>query len=994
MFHARTFVSLAVGVVLAGVVLPSSPAAANSGLAPASTVADTAAGASPTAGVVPAALRPVSGTATVPSTGHLHLMSAPVRVASSVTGLRLHKGRVPALAALTLHLGGIAGLPTTGIRAVVVVVSTSAPTGATEIRLGAAASTPVLVTRSGTTSAFAIVPLTSGAVVLRNGAHATYVSVDVVGWFASVSQPGRAGLFRAVQAAGALSVIVPARSSRSLVLLGAQGVPRSGTAAVLARVTATSIGTGTVAVNAGGTAAGTAVSLAYRAGSTADLTLVRAGAKGVVVVRNSGTRSVKVTLDARGWFTNGLLASAYGDALRLATPYVALRYTTTGTGGRTVASCGLGRIPAETVSRPASFVLARTLTGPATRTAALSADPASAHPFGLPQLQTRTISGSAGLLLLQPDAACRTRIGTTAGTARTTIEPYAWFSGALVLSPHLKLLSATTLATITDLTDTSITFTGPASSLPALQVGDILSAGIAATTPSGLLRTVLTVTPTAGSVSVTTEDASLGQAITQGSLTVHGASPTAALAVAKSTAAPANRIRAQGLTPECSVGSAPLCLGLTLSCAASVGVDGVWSGEVHGSLGLGADIDLDLPPWGSGAHMRTEIGIAASAGASVTASVPTSISFSQKYLDYTTNPMDFQLGPIPVVYQFVVSTSASVSGTTSPMTGGVTVGATARSVSDSTLGSSSSAVPTADGYVTATDPENASVSISVSPFKVSSGVKLYGAINLSVGLGPTGALNADACRWWVSVAFGYSASLSISTFPGGPSIGTSLGFPLGKIDLAAHNWRNCAIWSGTMSHSFTERYFNNLGQLVVEGHGSSAVTLDPVTAPPALGLYPVHISGSGAEIEYQYGGCPPDFDQAAVMGVWTSTWAGDVSGFENVRFSIAPSSYDGFLLVTGRAGGTIPGSTKLETCGQSSTGDAPWPSRFYMLPVDGAAPPTGTTMNDQFAFPIVPGLTSFSGSRTVLTPKADNSWVNEVFTYSLTKTCTMGGADC
>ena len=48
--------------------------------------------------------------------------------------------------------------------------------------------------------------------------------------------------------------------------------------------------------------------------------------------------------------------------------------------------------------------------------------------------------------------------------------------------------------------------------------------------PPGSVYT-FTVTPTSGSVSVTTEDASLGQAITQGSLTVHGASPTAALDV-------------------------------------------------------------------------------------------------------------------------------------------------------------------------------------------------------------------------------------------------------------------------------------------------------------------------------------------------------------------------------------------------------------------------------------------------------------------------------
>jgi hypothetical protein len=130
------------------------------------------------------------------------------------------------------------------------------------------------------------------------------------------------------------------------------------------------------------------------------------------------------------------------------------------------------------------------------------------------------------------------------------------------------------------------------------------------------------------------------------------------------------------------------------------------------------------------------------------------------------------------------------------------------------------------------------------------------------------------------------------------------------------------------------------------------------------------------------------------MATSTYTWSGNVTGYKNIRFSFSPSSYTGFEIVSGEAGGTIPGTKTLSVCGSTADGELDWPSRFNMLPILGAGPPLGTTQYDQFAFPVKATKSSYSGSRTVVTNLDNGSWIREVFTFALVRTCTMGGTHC
>ena len=234
------------------------------------------------------------------ATGHLHLLAAPARVADSRSGKGLPKAPLAADATASVPVAGVGGLPNSGILALAVVITTYAPAGPTSVRVGPSNATPILVTVGGTSSAFAIVPVSTGAIPLRNGAHATNITVDVVGWFSAADQTGNAGLLRSLAGRTVATVTVAASSSRTVKVSGKAGIPSTHVSAALLRLDTDASGAGTLAI--GPTAAGTSgrVSQAYRSGATSDLALVKISSAGSIVIRNSGTHSVTVGDRCRG----------------------------------------------------------------------------------------------------------------------------------------------------------------------------------------------------------------------------------------------------------------------------------------------------------------------------------------------------------------------------------------------------------------------------------------------------------------------------------------------------------------------------------------------------------------------------------------------------------------------------------------------------------------------------------------------------------------------
>ena len=934
--------------------------------------------------------------------GHLHLLPGPRRIANSATGQLFPRGRVPARKTTSLRVTGRVGLPTRGVKALAVVVSTTHAKGATSIRVGNA-STPVLVTHPGTSSAFTIAPVNSGMLALRVGAHATDVRLDVVGWFSANRETAPAGLFNALPERELPSLTVPARTKRTLKVAGIAGVPSGGVSSVLGRVTVVAPRRGTLTVGAAGTSASSTATLVYRAGRSADLALVRLGAHGKVVIRNRGTRAVTILFQPRGWFTDGKGPSPYGDTLHLTKAFRATSKAKIDRSGFRLGVCGRNGIPGQGTRRPTSVVLALAKATRASKATNLSADPDGATAVGAPQLIVRRGQGIAGLLALPPSGKCRTRVATSTSSVRAIIEPYAWFSGGTVISSRLQLLSPKTLKLISSVDENQLTFTGDGPSLPLLSPGDIVSAGISLTTPTGLLRRVLTVTHGDGTLTVTTDSAAIDDAITQGSISIGAAStaphvraviPATARTTRITPSQPA-RINRLGLTVgECDVGGSPVGFGLTLSCSHSYNPGTGVTIDATGSQGWALGLDLDIR---SGFHLPTHVSVSFSqnvaAKVTATSSVGDGVDESVNLLSKEFEPIVVFIGEVPLVLVPVVTADLTINGqVTASLTGQGEMRASASLGYDSSNGATASVTRTGNGSVSHQSENVAQLKVGL---KASVAIDVYGIkrTNIHMGAEPFVQLKADQCAGHVDVGAKFFAGISVGITRG---ISVSKNFSktttFGTVPVPL---RNCAIWGGTMTIRRNSHVKNDLGRPVadVQYSVSVALTAPPGGVPPLYDQYSATGSGSGAEIrrEFVCGGPPPNYYPT----VSNTTWGGPIEGAASENFAFSPSITPGFTVLQTNWGGEIAGTESYTDCdGKVTAGATMRDSGFFLLPDANAGPPLSDGDFSLIAFSTPAGRKKFSGSRVLDTEQAYGGTDHIEFTYSFTKTCTMGGTAC
>ena len=974
---SRSLVRAAIGLVIVAAFLPVSALAAPSrsdGRAASGTPA-----ASPSAPLPPA-------------TGHLHLLAAPVRIASSVTGQRLPKHPVAANATPLLHVAGAGGLPGSGILAVAIVLTTSSPTGATSIRIGSASATPVLMTSGGTTSAFTIAPVSAGSIRLRNGAHATQLTVDVVGWFSATAETGNAGLFRTLAGRTVSATTVAAGATKTVAVLGAQDVPGSGVSGVMLRIRTSATGSGALAVGPSAASVSGYVSEAYHSGSNSDLDIVRIGPAGSIAIRNTGTHSATVSLDAVGWFTDGSDPSAYGDGLSLATPFKALTAARVGTSGTSPKVCGKSGVPAEASTRPPSLVLARGLATSASASTTLLADAAGATPSGAAALVIRKATSLAGQLLLAPGSTCGTRFATTTGAVTLTVEPYAWFAGGVIMSDHARVLAGSTLSLITSVTDTTVTFTGAPASLPDLQVGDVIGAGISAMTPAGLMRRVTATSRGANTLVVTTAAAQLGDAVLQGSLSV-GQSETAPT-VAVTTPQRPRSSASPSSGPSCGVTGSLMGMGVTVSCSTTFGDGSIWSANVNASAGIAMTVDVDIHGWlPPTVHVHTTLGVSAAAGVTATATAEKNVDESIDLPTRDLEPIDIQLGEWPVVIVPELSAALHTTGdlqATFSATAGMHAGAAVSFDSDTGF------TPThsfgGDGSASYNASLDANLKIAFEP---SAKALLYGlgASYLSAGLTPYVEVKANSCtitgQAGVDLTFGFSIGITDAL-----SVSRDFTLPVVDTNIFTIPWRDCAVWSGTMTYRQNSHSKDDQGRPGGDANWSTFVTLTPPPdgIPPYAQTYDATGSSSGAEIVHQYV-CsnPPGY--IPYPEVWTYNWGGDMTPGPG-SFSISPY-YPGYSAVQGFGWGTIAGTAKVTDCYGTTTTDVQDQDgmhRFNM--VNGPSGPEATGGFNTLVFATPPGQSDFSGTYVQDIPLENGGTYHQELTYDLHKTCTQGGTDC
>ncbi len=264
---------------------------------------------------------PASEASLAPGPGSFVAMT-PVRLLDTRAGIGAPRAAVGARATVHLQVTHTRGLPTTGVSAVVLNVTVTAPTRsgvitvypdgtarptASNLNFVAGQSVPNLV----------VAPVgANGKVDLYNGSSGTTALIaDVSGYFVAGASPGPGGfaslhptrLLDTRIGLGAVKRPVSGRETVHLQVTAHGGVPSTGVSAVVLNVTVTApTRSGVITVYPDGTARPTASNLNFVAGqSVPNLVVAPVGANGKVDLYNGSSGTTALIADVSGYFVAG-----------------------------------------------------------------------------------------------------------------------------------------------------------------------------------------------------------------------------------------------------------------------------------------------------------------------------------------------------------------------------------------------------------------------------------------------------------------------------------------------------------------------------------------------------------------------------------------------------------------------------------------------------------------------------------------------------------------
>jgi hypothetical protein len=252
---------------------------------------------------------------------------APYRLLDTRSGVGAPTGKVAAGGTVALQVTGRGGVPASGVSAVVLNVTVTAPTkagyvtaygygttrpGASNLNFLAGQTVPNLV----------VAPVGArGKVALYNGSAGTVnLIADVSGYYLAGAQsaPGAFGalaparLLDTRSGVGAPTGAVAASGTVALQITGRGGVPASGVSAVVLNVTVTApTRAGYVTAYGDGTTRPEASNLNFLAGQTVpNLVIAPVGANGKVALYNGSPGTVQMIADVSGYYVAGSPAAA------------------------------------------------------------------------------------------------------------------------------------------------------------------------------------------------------------------------------------------------------------------------------------------------------------------------------------------------------------------------------------------------------------------------------------------------------------------------------------------------------------------------------------------------------------------------------------------------------------------------------------------------------------------------------------------------------------
>jgi hypothetical protein len=274
---------------------------------------------------------PSAASAAVPTAAGVYASVTPSRLLDTSIGLGASKAAVAANGTVHLQVTGRGGVAASGVSAVALNVTVTAPGKGGFVSVYAEGATPSVTpslnfVKGQTVTNLVIAPVgTNGMVALRNSSTGTIQLVADVSGYYLAGTPLLAGAFGSLASSplldtsiglGAPKAAVAANGTVHLQATGRGGVP-AGVSAVVLNVTVTAPAkAGFLSVYAeGATPPGTS-SLSFTKGQTVtSLVIAPVGTNGMVALRNSSTGTIQLVADVSGYYLAGtpVVAGAFGS---------------------------------------------------------------------------------------------------------------------------------------------------------------------------------------------------------------------------------------------------------------------------------------------------------------------------------------------------------------------------------------------------------------------------------------------------------------------------------------------------------------------------------------------------------------------------------------------------------------------------------------------------------------------------------------------------------
>lgn len=426
---------------------------------------------------------------------------------------------------LPVRLTGRVGVPSAGVRSVLILARVTGATRPTSVQIGDGAARTIISVGKGESRVRVLsIPVSAGVTgataKIRVTVGKVRVRIDALGWTttAASSAASESGKVIAHAPARVLPVTALAKGARrGIAVRGLGAIPDTGVAAVMVTLKATAASAPAwIAVGpAGSSLAVPALMTPARTSDTVTLP-VRLGHDGRIELRNLGTTTASVTANVTGWIGDGTAPEATsGHWTTEAGPVTVLASRLNGSRTQTVTVAGRGTIPGLLAATPPQAVLVRaTATGTsATATPALSLGP-TATTLNLPAVISAATRPSTSLTWVDlSDAGTITARNDTTKPVDVKLEVIGWSVDRPTLTADALVLPTAEASKYDTLTDGWVTVTNPAT---APVVGNVLAAGPTASNPQGFLARITDVDSSGSTYQVATEPAEITDVIRDG----------------------------------------------------------------------------------------------------------------------------------------------------------------------------------------------------------------------------------------------------------------------------------------------------------------------------------------------------------------------------------------------------------------------------------------------------------------------------------------------